>query len=823
MAQLTDTLQSETRGKPVIEGRQVAPSIFGQLAGVAEDFITSLPQRQAAAAKAESDASLDSLAGALFQTQRDAAQARRNLPPGSDEALASLEQTRLAQEQGQIPRGSVDLALENVVAEHFNKYPEMRAEFAGFLKEHGYDHYLFRELQFERDAQDAEEAAIIAGNTKYYELAISRGADVRGDFNATVQIGRQIADAEAQLSLKERELEMSLKQAQISETERKMITEQTGADMVTIAIRHADTLFGPNLETVFNLVSAAGSDPEKRAKIDELRPQVLAAVEAMRHSMLSRLPDETSRKAWNDSIDQQIASFNNVFNANYDANKRTLDSMKTVLGINNMQAFKVYNQLSDLFGQSFVNQQFGLEMIGSLPPETREALIAEARGLNTSNVSEFRAALFSLGQVLKGDTQLMNVDPKQRATVLSGLAATVKGSGAELAKGTATPQDRQQYMNAYTQVLNVAVDIPIGTTDVRGIYNAVDLIVGRQGNTGKADSWEIFRQNANDPEFQPIIFGSRATAAKLLTVLQSNGQNTVGDWTLEVNADGFYEPKRIPSNIRDQVAIEAMRNAEDPFSPMLVPEDLFSPMLVPQADNVPPQLAERQRNLNTLVTHLVRTAEYDAEVPKGGTPKSLRRHYALGTPVVNPSGKPVVEPGMTFDEAVNRFKGKLQTDVGTFYDLGRETGNIDESFKDASISPGDAVSRFTGYGVPKHIAAGIVGNLMAESSLRTGAVGDGGKAMSLAQWHPDRRANAKANGFDLSDPQQAIDFVMWELNNTENPAKQRLMKARTVQEAADLFALYFLRPAGAQTGNANNVHNITGRRKYAQQVYGGTD
>lgn len=809
MAQLTDTLQSETRGKPVIEGRQVAPSIFGQLAGVAEDFITSLPQRQAAAAKAQSDASLDSLAGALFQTQRDAAQARRNLPPGSDEALASLEQTRLAQEQGQIPRGSVDLALENVVAEHFNKYPEMRAEFAGFLKEHGYDHYLFRELQFERDAQDAEEAAIIAGNTKYYELAISRGADVRGDFNATVQIGRQIADAEAQLALKERELEMSLKQAQISEANRKMITEQTGADMATIAIRHADTLFGSNLETFFSLVNAAGSDPEKRAKIDELRPQALAAVEAMRQSMLSRLPDETSRKAWNDYIDQQITSFNNVANANYDANKRTLDSMKTVLGINNMQAFKVYNQLSDLFGQSFVNQQFGLEMIGSLPPEIREALIAEARGLNTSNVSEFRAALFSLGQVLKGDTQLMNVDPKQRATVLSGLAASVKGSGAELAKGTATPQDRQQYMNAYTQVLNVAVDIPIGTTDVRGIYNAVDLIVGRQGNTGKADSWEIFRQNANDPEFQPIIFGSRAAAAKLLTVLQSNGQNTVGDWTLEVNADGFYEPKRIPSNSRDWAA-SAMRNAEDPFSAMLVP----------QADNVPPQLSERQRNLNTLVTHLVRTAEYDAEVPKGGTAKSLRRHYALGTPVVNPSGKPVVEPGMTFDEAVNRFKGKLQTDVGTFYDLGRETGNIDESFKDASISPGDAVSRFTGYGVPKHIAAGIVGNLMAESSLRTGAVGDGGKAMSLAQWHPDRREHAQANGFDLSNPQDAIDFVMWELNNTENRAKQRLMAARTVQEAADIFALYFLRPAGAQTGRAENVHNIEGRRRYSQQVYG---
>jgi hypothetical protein len=105
---------------------------------------------------------------------------------------------------------------------------------------------------------------------------------------------------------------------------------------------------------------------------------------------------------------------------------------------------------------------------------------------------------------------------------------------------------------------------------------------------------------------------------------------------------------------------------------------------------------------------------------------------------------------------------------------------------------------------------------MAESGLRAGAVGDGGKALSLAQWHPDRRDHAAKAGFDLSNPQDAIDFVMWELNNTEAAAKKKLANAKTVQEAADIFALYFLRPQGAQTGRVENVHNIDGRRKYAQ-------
>jgi hypothetical protein len=53
----------------------------------------------------------------------------------------------------------------------------------------------------------------------------------------------------------------------------------------------------------------------------------------------------------------------------------------------------------------------------------------------------------------------------------------------------------------------------------------------------------------------------------------------------------------------------------------------------------------------------------------------------------------------------------------------------------------EAMRFFQERGWSKEQSAGLVGNLIAESNLSTTAVGDGGKARGIAQWHPDRQAN----------------------------------------------------------------------------------
>lgn len=106
-----------------------------------------------------------------------------------------------------------------------------------------------------------------------------------------------------------------------------------------------------------------------------------------------------------------------------------------------------------------------------------------------------------------------------------------------------------------------------------------------------------------------------------------------------------------------------------------------------------------------------------------------------------------------------------------------------------SGSSSEAMSFFQSKGWTKEQSAGIVGNLQAESgkSLRTNAVGDNRQAYGIAQWHPDRQRDfERVMGIPIrqSNFKQQLEFVNWELNNTEKRAGQMLKSASTPIEAA---------------------------------------
>jgi hypothetical protein len=110
----------------------------------------------------------------------------------------------------------------------------------------------------------------------------------------------------------------------------------------------------------------------------------------------------------------------------------------------------------------------------------------------------------------------------------------------------------------------------------------------------------------------------------------------------------------------------------------------------------------------------------------------------------------------------------------------------------------DPVAFFMSKGYTREQAAGIVANLKAESGLKVGAVGDGGQAYGLAQWHPDRQAKFKeVFGRDIkgSSLEQQMEFVAWELKNSEAGAGNRLRSAKTAKEAGALVAQLYERPA----------------------------
>lgn len=103
-------------------------------------------------------------------------------------------------------------------------------------------------------------------------------------------------------------------------------------------------------------------------------------------------------------------------------------------------------------------------------------------------------------------------------------------------------------------------------------------------------------------------------------------------------------------------------------------------------------------------------------------------------------------------------------------------------------------------GLSEGAATGVVGNLIGESALNTAAVGDGGKARGIAQWHPDRYAGmvnwAMRNGLNPNAMDTQVKYVAVEAKTgVGGNVWGDLLKSDSAVEASALFMRRFERPA----------------------------
>jgi len=112
------------------------------------------------------------------------------------------------------------------------------------------------------------------------------------------------------------------------------------------------------------------------------------------------------------------------------------------------------------------------------------------------------------------------------------------------------------------------------------------------------------------------------------------------------------------------------------------------------------------------------------------------------------------------------------------------------------------------HGYTHNAASGLVGNLMAESKLNTGAVGDlgikGGAAHGIAQWRGPRYQNllnyAAATRGNPNDLNTQLGFLNHELQTSYRSVYNQIQNAPTVQQATASVVLGYERPKGSETG-----------------------
>lgn len=142
---------------------------------------------------------------------------------------------------------------------------------------------------------------------------------------------------------------------------------------------------------------------------------------------------------------------------------------------------------------------------------------------------------------------------------------------------------------------------------------------------------------------------------------------------------------------------------------------------------------------------------------------------------------------------------------------------------------GYAMNYLIGKGLAPHQAAGVVGNLIQESSLNTGARNpgdgaDGSDSIGIAQWNGARAAGLKryaaANGGDAFDINTQLDYILHELDTTEAGAGRALRAANTAEDAAAAFIGYE-RPQGWTSANPRAGHGWANRSGHALRLAGG--
>jgi hypothetical protein len=184
-------------------------------------------------------------------------------------------------------------------------------------------------------------------------------------------------------------------------------------------------------------------------------------------------------------------------------------------------------------------------------------------------------------------------------------------------------------------------------------------------------------------------------------------------------------------------------------------------------------------------------------------------------------------------EAFNRLDEKTQaTKDGTYGGINKKSlfgrvleklfgprGPADGGGAPVSKKGDEIVDYFEKQGWTKAQASGIAANLSRENSgFDPKLLGDGGSAIGIAQWHPDRQAAFKEKfGHDIreSSLKEQLAFVQYELTGgSRQLAGRQLRKASSPEEAGSIVSRYYEGPKDVE-GEASK------RAQLARQLFGG--
>ena len=630
MASLTDQIGTVNSGKPIINPGPADPGILGALADFGSQLVPGLARMGEARQQARAASALDEAAGRGHDIMSgyaaataadtptpefvqsgpvafDSELAGSGIPSDVESSARDLQRAQSAVRQGRVSQGTLDLQIERMTSELFQKYPDQRAEISSFLQGKGFDHYMYRAARQEKAYYEAEQETQINAVQTQFNFAASAGL-VTNDtpLQQGARIGREAMAAQARLAAAKQAADDARADRTLDAAERDSRLEVAGKDAQTAIIAQVSTAIVPLVDQISLAVSAAGTDTERQTALSEFQVRTRASLTAQKARAIAEVSSMgQDSKGVADFFDAQIDSLDSLFTSSFEQNGRALKNIEAGFGITAAQALPAYNTMVRALGQGAVNAMLA-DPSGTikLPEEVMNSLKSEMVNFNPADPRGAVSLARMIGY-LRREQGLEDLDGATAAQfVQTNATAHQANQRAILAgdMGATSP-----YLNSLVNTTEAIVELPPTATSIESLRVATGLHATPEARRAMTAA---IRQ---DPEYGlAALTASRNASAKTLSVAQGMPGEEGGYRTRYDSAQGKYvttPPTRADYNA---FARRSMRTVMRPGPSG--PEQVQVSTVPPYEQfirNVPASIRNRETVLNANLAHLVETREYD--------------------------------------------------------------------------------------------------------------------------------------------------------------------------------------------------------------------
>lgn len=691
MAKLTEQIGAVNNGKPIIDPGPANPSFLGAVADFAAGAIPGIvgigrerDRRTEQARADDNDAALDNLVGGVHDIRRQSADealrpeapmpdwigavdSNRMLPFGVMSQANEILRVKRAVEQGRVAAGTLDMRIENLVTTLFQQHPDSRYEISVAMKGLGIDHYLFRDEETRRAAQEHGEASSLATERTQINYAANLGLVTRDTPpREAARIGRIAMAHASEAEAARAQADADRADQTLTETQRAAAQRESTGRMRGALIGQVSVAVAPLLDATSLALSAAGDDAARQSVISEYRVQTRAALVAYRGRGVAQIASiqgtDEDIKVFTDYIDSQIEAVDALYTTSFEQNQANARNLAASLDIEMGRALPIYSRIQQAIGPAAANAIIsGLDGVPGLDPAMLEAARREMTNFDPTSPRGTMSLARAIGY-LRGEVGLKDLTNEEAQAYIRTNAAALQANQEAVLAGNeaALPQWRTTYANTVEAV----TELNPTSTSMSSLFRA-----SNQFATAPARQ-VLDRAIRDDAEYgNALAQGSRAAAAHGLLLSRTAPAEAGTPYTTAYNdALGRFEVVLTRQAYDAYVARQSEINRAGPGAAGALAGGMLPGGIgaIPSYDemrrNVPNGTRQRLAAQNNYLTHLVETDKYDEAIPSSLSARERRRMYATGASPesMRASGNSPTQAG-EWDRVRNNLNTQIQS------------------------------------------------------------------------------------------------------------------------------------------------------------------